>query len=83
MASMKMCPVTWIAQILLIIGGINWGLEGIGFFANNNLNVVNLLLGAWPTVEAIVYILVGLSALWMLYKCFTCKSDTTPTKVTV
>lgn len=77
MTTMKMCPVTWIAQILLIIGGLNWGLTGIGGFAKSNLNVVNLLLGQWPTVEWIVYILVGLSALWMIYKCFTCKSDKT------
>ncbi len=54
-----------IAFILLIIGGLNWGLMGIGGFAGANWNVVNLLLGSWPSVEWIVYILVGLSALWL------------------
>lgn len=52
-----------IAFALLVIGGLNWGLVGIGGFAGTNLNVVNLLLGAWPTVEWIVYILVGISAI--------------------
>lgn len=54
-----------IAFILLIIGGLNWGLVGIGGFAGANWNVVNLLLGSWPSVEWIVYILVGLSAVWI------------------
>lgn len=54
-----MCAVS---KALLIIGGLNWGLVGIGGFAGGNWNVVNLLLGAWPQVEWVVYILVGLAA---------------------
>jgi len=46
---------------LLIVGGINWGLVGLGMLMGRNLNVVNMLLGSWPTVEAIVYLLVGIS----------------------
>lgn len=53
---------------LVIIGGLNWGLVGIGAFAGSNWNVVNLLLGSWPQVEWLVYVLVGLSAVWMLVK---------------
>lgn len=49
--------------ILVIIGGLNWGLVGVGAFVGSNWNVVNLLLGSWPQVEWIVYILVGLSAI--------------------
>ena len=47
-----------ISFILLVIGGLNWGLVGI-----NNYNLVQQLLGSWPTVESIVYVLVGLSAI--------------------
>jgi len=47
-----------VAFILLIVGGLNWGLEAIGF------NVVNLILGSWPIVEKLVYILVGLAAIY-------------------
>ena len=58
-----------IGKILLIIGGINWGLVGIGMFMNANWNVVNLLLGKFPTIEAIVYILVGVSAIVKIFGC--------------
>lgn len=67
-----------VGWILLVIGGLNWGLVGLGGFAGANWNVVNMLLGAWPQVEWVVYILVGLSALWALIKhpkeCKTCSS---------
>lgn len=55
-----------IAFILVVIGGLNWGLVAF------NVNVVNMLVGSWPTLEMIVYILVGLSALYLL---FTHKKD--------
>lgn len=66
-----------IAFVLVIVGALNWGLVGVGHFVETNLNVVNLLVGTWPAVEAVVYILVGLSAVGMLFgckKCGTCKS---------
>ena len=47
-----------IAFTLLVIGGLNWGLSAFGW------NVVNMLLGSWPGVETLVYILVGLSAIY-------------------
>ena len=54
------------AFILLIVGGLNWGLVGLGGFFGANWNVVNLILGSWPSVEWIVYILVGLSAILLV-----------------
>lgn len=45
---------------LLVIGGLNWGLVGL----NSSWNLVNMLLGSWPTVEMLVYVLIGLSALY-------------------
>jgi uncharacterized membrane protein YuzA (DUF378 family) len=60
---------------LVVIGGLNWGLVGLGGFmtANaNDWNVIHTVLGAWPQVEWIVYILVGLSALHLM---FTHKKD--------
>ena len=48
--------------ILLIVGGLNWGL--IGLF---NYNLVNSLLGGVPVLEKAVYILVGLAALAKAY----------------
>ncbi len=53
-----------VAWILVIVGGLNWLLVGIGGFAGANWNLVNLILGSWPQVEWLVYILVGLSAVY-------------------
>jgi uncharacterized membrane protein YuzA (DUF378 family) len=55
-----------IAFILLAIGGLNWGLVGLGQLMGSDWNVVNMILGSWPTLESVVYVLVGLSALWLL-----------------
>ena len=54
-----------IALILTIIGGINWGLVGVADF-----NLVNFILGFAPILERIVYILVGLSAIYAAYDSF-------------
>ena len=49
-----------VAFALLVIGGLNWGLAGL-----IDLNVVELILGAGSTLTRIVYILVGLSAVYI------------------
>lgn len=48
-----------VAFILLVVGGLNWGLDALGF------NVVDMLLGSWPVVAKIVYLLVGVSAIYI------------------
>jgi uncharacterized protein len=50
-----------VAYVLLWVGGLNWGLVGLFRY-----NLVNSLLGPWPTVEMLVYVLVGASALYTL-----------------
>lgn len=56
-----------IGFILVVIGGLNWGLVGLGWLAGGaNWNVVHMILGFSTTVEAVVYVLVGLSAIWMV-----------------
>ncbi|HKB88762.1 MAG TPA: DUF378 domain-containing protein [Patescibacteria group bacterium] len=47
------------AYILLWIGGINWGL--VGLF---NYNLVEMLFGMWPMLVTLIYILVGVSAVY-------------------
>lgn len=49
-----------IAYILVIVGGLNWGL--VGFF---DYNLVGSVLGS-GMLTRIIYDLVGLSALYML-----------------
>lgn len=51
-----------LAFILVVVGALNWGLVGIGNFMGTNLNLVNLLFGAWPIIENVVYLLVGIAA---------------------
>lgn len=52
-----------IAFVLLIIGGLNWGLVGL----LNGFDVVKLLFGAVPFLQNLVYVLVGLSALYLIF----------------
>ncbi|MBD3354666.1 DUF378 domain-containing protein [Candidatus Woesearchaeota archaeon] len=52
----------WIAIVLVIIGGLNWGL--VGLF---NFDLVDAVLGAVAWLAKLVYILVGLSAVYMIY----------------
>jgi len=50
-----------VAVLLLVVGGINWGLVGLFDY-----NLVMALLGSYPAVEMLVYVLVGLSAVYVL-----------------
>lgn len=56
--------IDWIALILVIIGGLNWGLIAIG---GDGWNVVGAL---GSLIARIVYALVGLAALWAIYYLF-------------
>jgi len=62
----------WTSLILIIIGAVNWGLVGLGTVSGQGpdaFNVVQLLFGniAAGQLEAIIYILVGLSGLYQVY----------------
>ena len=63
-----MCSAHKVAWVLVVVGGINWGL--VGFL---DWNLVNALLGGVPFLESLVYMLVGLSALLLIGSC-KCKS---------
>jgi uncharacterized membrane protein YuzA (DUF378 family) len=58
-----------VGKILLIIGGLNWGLVGVGMLMGSDWNVVGMLLGSWPMVLAVVYILVGIAAIMKIFGC--------------
>jgi uncharacterized membrane protein YuzA (DUF378 family) len=75
-----MCTVGKISKILLIIGGLNWGLMGLGMLLGKGdaWNIVRMVLGSMPTLEAIVYLLVGIAAVGKLFgcKCKKCMGGT-------
>jgi len=54
--------VNMIAILLLIIGGINWGLVGL-----MGLDLVAVIFGAGTLLANLVYILVGVSAVYSIY----------------
>ena len=55
-----------IALILVIIGGLNWMVVGIF-----NFNVVDWVFAMVPWLATVVYILVGLAAIYMIvWLCF-------------
>lgn len=62
MAGPRMKALEWIPMALLIIGGLNWGL--VGLF---NTDLVATLFGTGSALSRIIYILVGLSALYSIY----------------
>lgn len=52
--------------ILVIVGGLNWGLVGLFSF-----DLVAAILGAGSVLSRIVYVLVGLSAAWQFVPLFS------------
>ena len=58
----KMNTMDWIAFVLLVIGGLNWGLIGIFSF-----DLVSSLFGVMTIFSRIIYALVGLSALYSVW----------------
>ena len=59
---MKLSVIDWIALILVIVGGLNWGLVGIFSF-----DLVGAIFGPMSIISRIVYTLVGLSAIYLIF----------------
>lgn len=57
---MKLSTLDLVALVLVIIGGLNWGLVALGY------NLVTMILGSVPSLVSIVYLLVGLSAVYLI-----------------
>jgi len=61
MANARYGALDWIALVLLIVGGLNWGLVGLFDF-----DLVAALFGEMSALSRVVYILVGLSAIYAI-----------------
>lgn len=59
---MKMNPIDKLAYLLVVIGGLNWGL--VGFF---QYNLVDKIFGVDSGASRVIYAVVGLAALYMFY----------------
>lgn len=60
----KMNALDWICTILVVVGGLNWGL--IGFF---DFNLVQFIFSDSHNIARIVYAIVGLASLYLIYAC--------------
>ncbi len=60
----------WFALVLLVIGGLNWLL--VGAF---NFDLVAAIFGEMSPVSRIVYVLVGLAAIWTLISSARMRRD--------
>ncbi len=58
----KLSGLNWIAIILLIIGGINWGLVGLFDF-----DLLSVLFGKMTAFTRVIYTLVGLSGIYTIF----------------
>lgn len=56
----KLSTIDWVALVLVIVGGLNWGLVGA-----LNFDLVATIFGDMTTLSRIVYVLVGLSAIYL------------------
>jgi hypothetical protein len=57
--------VNTVTLVLLIVGGLNWGLVGLFGF-----DLVAAIFGEMSALSRVVYTLVGASALWQLVPLF-------------
>ncbi|MFH0780069.1 MAG: DUF378 domain-containing protein [Parcubacteria group bacterium] len=57
----KLNALDWISLVLVIIGGLNWGLIAVFKW-----NLVSAIFGSVAWLETIIYALVGLAAIWMI-----------------
>ncbi len=57
----------WIALVILFIGGLNWGLVGLFHF-----DLVTGIFGDYSPIARIIYIIVGLCAIYVLVRAISC-----------
>lgn len=68
-----MKTIDMLTRILLIVGGLNWGLVGIAKF-----DLVAAIFGAGGLLANVVYTVVGISALTQAAMLATRRTEATP-----
>lgn len=58
----KLTVADMIALVLLVVGGLNWGLVGLADY-----NLVDMIFGPGSLLARLVYVLVGLSAVYVAW----------------
>lgn len=70
---MKANALDFVAGALVVVGGLNWGLVGALEF-----NLVDSLFGVGSVLSKIVYVVVGVAALYMIYTLYKLASSPKP-----
>lgn len=65
---MKKTMLGMLVHILLILGGLNYGLMAVA-----NIDAIAKVFGVDSVAAQVVYGLIGLSALFVIFKMATCK----------
>jgi len=61
-----MSVIDWVAFVLVVVGGLNWGL--VGFF---DYNLVSTLFGDANVLSRVIFGSVGVATIYLVF--FTCK----------
>ena len=56
----NLSAIDWVALILVLVGGLNWGLVGLADF-----NLVALLFGEMSFLSRVVYAIVGVATIYL------------------
>lgn len=70
---MKTNGLDWLAILLVVVGAVTWGILGVTGLMGDPVNVVEAVLepifqpGPAETVEYAIYVLVGMSGVYLLY----------------
>jgi uncharacterized membrane protein YuzA (DUF378 family) len=65
-----------VTLILVIVGGLNWGLVGL-----LNFDLVATIFGTDSLLSRLVYVVVGLSAIWKFVPLFGAMSSDEPSAI--
>lgn len=58
----KLTTVDVVALVLLVIGGLNWGLVGLA-----NVNLIDWIFGSMSMLSRLIYIVVGVAAVYVAW----------------
>jgi uncharacterized protein len=70
---MKMNAADYVAWLLIVVGGLNWGLVGAFQY-----NLVDKIFGVDSTLSRVVYVLVGLAAVYSVLAVVSKLGKNTP-----
>ncbi|MBP9765940.1 MAG: DUF378 domain-containing protein [Candidatus Pacebacteria bacterium] len=57
-----------VTKVLLIIGGLDLGIIGIGNLINKNLDIISLFKAFHPLIPTIIYCVIGIAATYSMFR---------------